>query len=82
MKDRIKSASFWATAIGAVFLMLSAFGVDIGGEVQHTVINAVCSVLVVLGIITVPGKKTDEPQDSEIGNEKTSDLETPEDENE
>ncbi|MDE6029263.1 MAG: holin [Clostridiales bacterium] len=55
MLERIKSASFWVELIGAVFLILGAFGVEIGDEVASTVVNGICSVLIMLGIV-VPSK--------------------------
>ncbi|MDE6401575.1 MAG: phage holin family protein [Clostridiales bacterium] len=54
LKDRIKSKSFWAGLIGSVFLMLSAFGVDVGDQTASAIVNAVCSLLVVLGIVVTP----------------------------
>lgn len=54
LKDRIKTTSFWAGLIGAIFLALGAFGVDIGDETASAVINAVCSVLVVFGVVSAP----------------------------
>lgn len=52
MIERLKSTSFWAGLIGAVFLILGAFGVEIGDEVASTVINGVCSALIMLGIVS------------------------------
>lgn len=74
-KDRIKSAGFWTGLIGSVFLMLGAFGVDIGDDTAQAAVNAVCSALVVFGIITVPksgtavggGEDTDEGDMSDGG---------------
>lgn len=58
MKDRIKSAGFWTGILGALFLILGSFGVEVGGDTANTVVNAVCSFLVMLGIITpVPNSK-------------------------
>ena len=54
IKDRIKSKSFWAGLIGSVFLILSAFGVDVGDQTASAVINAVCSLLVVLRMVASP----------------------------
>ena len=56
MKERIKSVGFWVGIISAVFLILGAFGVEIGDEVAANVINGVCSALVMLGVITPIGK--------------------------
>ena len=67
MKEKIKHASFWVGLIGAIFLILGAFGVEIGDDTANTVVNAVCSFLVMLGII-VPEKPTAEQNDE--GEEK------------
>ncbi len=69
LRERIKSASFWTGLIGAVFLMLGAFGVEIGDQTASTVINGVCSALVVLGIVSPP--KAAERQDGVIPTDAT-----------
>ena len=62
MKEKIKHASFWVGLIGAIFLILGAFGVDIGDDTATTVVNAVCSFLVMLGIV-VPEKTDSEEEE-------------------
>ncbi len=54
LKERIKNAGFWVSLISSVFLILGAFGIEIGDEVASSIINAVCSLLVVFGIISDP----------------------------
>lgn len=54
MKVKIKSVGFWSGLIASVFLILSAFGVEIGDAAANAVINGVCSLLVVLGIAAPP----------------------------
>lgn len=71
MKEKIKSLSFWAGIIGSIFLMLGAFGVEIGDDTANAVINAVCSLLVVLGIAAPPESMTDE---SVTGDDDTSET--------
>ncbi|MDE7107206.1 MAG: phage holin family protein [Clostridiales bacterium] len=68
MIERIKSTSFWAGLIGAVFLILGAFGMEIGDEVASTVINGVCSVLIMLGIAspTVKSKNSSDGKDENV----------------
>ncbi|MCH5155024.1 MAG: hypothetical protein J1F69_00310 [Clostridiales bacterium] len=63
MIERIKSTSFWVGLISAVFLILSAFGVEIGDETASNVINGVCSALVMLGIASPIGDKSDKTDD-------------------
>ena len=65
MIERIKSPSFWVGLISAVFLILGAFGVEIGDEVAGSVINGVCSALVMLGIVTPVKTKTSDKTDDE-----------------
>ncbi len=63
MKDKIKSAGFWISLIGSIFLMLGAFGIEIASETASAVINGVCSFLVMAGII-VPEKHGKEQSDA------------------
>ena len=55
MIERLKSTSFWVGLISAVFLILGAFGVEIGNDTASNVINGICSALVMLGIATPQG---------------------------
>ncbi|MBD5131959.1 MAG: hypothetical protein HDT28_05140 [Clostridiales bacterium] len=70
MKQRIKSMSFWIGLIGSVILILSAFGVEIGDETANAVINGVCSLLVVFGIVT-PVKQEDEQETDDATTKET-----------
>ncbi len=54
IKERIKNAGFWVSLISSVFLILGAFGIEIGDATASAVINGVCSLLVVFGIISDP----------------------------
>lgn len=58
IKERIKNVGFWTSLIGGVILILGAFGVEIGEEQVSNVINAVCSLLVVFGIVSDPTSGT------------------------
>ncbi|MCX4312645.1 MAG: phage holin [Clostridia bacterium] len=62
LKDRIKTVGFWAGLVGAVILILGAFGVEISDETANTVVNAVCSLLVVFGIVSSPKQTRDDEQ--------------------
>ena len=54
LKERLKNAGFWVSIISSVFLILGAFGIEIADETASSVINAVCSALVVFGIVSDP----------------------------
>ena len=75
IKERIKNGGFWVSLISSVFLILGAFGVEIADETASSVINAVCSALVVLGIVSDPtvGKGYLDALKSEA-NETSSDV--------
>lgn len=54
IKERIKNVGFWVSLLGSVFLMLGAFGIEIGDETANAIINAVSSLLVLFGIASDP----------------------------
>ncbi len=54
IKERIKNVGFWVSLLGSVFLMLGAFGIEIGDETAGAIINAVSSMLVLFGIASDP----------------------------
>lgn len=70
LKDRIKSAGFWTGLLGALFLILGAFGVEIGDQTATAIINSVCSMLVVFGIVTVPKPADPENRSDETNKEE------------
>lgn len=61
LKEKIKSYSFWVSLASAVILILKVLGSRFGFSVDETMISdlftALCSILVILGIIVVPGSK-------------------------
>lgn len=89
LKERIKSVGFWVGIISAVFLALGAFGVEIGDDTASAVINAVCSLLVMLGIISAPPSSAERAAravdellgvDADDGSEEKRDAEKEKDE--
>lgn len=58
LKDKIKSYSFWVSLASAIILILKILGTRFGFSVDETMISdlftALCSILVLLGIIAVP----------------------------
>lgn len=54
IKERIKNVGFWISLVSCIFLILGAFGIEIGDDTASSVINAVCSALVMLGIVSDP----------------------------
>lgn len=68
MIERIKSTTFWVSLISAVFLILGAFGVEIGDQTASAVINGVCSALVMFGIAKPPASAKPAQDQSETQN--------------
>ena len=58
IKDKIKSYSFWVSLTSAIILILKLLGSRFGFSIDETMISdlftALCSILVLLGIIVVP----------------------------
>ena len=56
MKDKIKTTSFWLGVGGAIVILIdcisSIFGFSIAPDVVENIIISVCSILVLLGVIT------------------------------
>lgn len=62
IKDKLKSYNFWITLVSAIILLLQVFGEKFKFKIDSNFIidvtTALCSVFVVLGIISVPKSKT------------------------
>lgn len=62
LKDKIKSYSFWVSLASAVILILKVLGSRFGFTIDESMVSdlftALCSILVLLGIIVVPNTST------------------------
>lgn len=63
MKEKFKSYSFWMSVTAAVILVINNIGKVFGFTVDNSaitnIIDSVCGVFVVFGILTMPNKKED-----------------------
>ena len=63
MKEKLKTTSFWLGLSGAVIIVVDAvsqlFGVCVPSSEIESVIIAICSILVMLGIVTKKNVKDD-----------------------
>ena len=77
MKSKFKSYSFWMSLTASIILVLNTLGETFGFTINETAINAivnsVCGVLVVLGVITMP-KNKDEVKREEVISEDESEV--------
>ena len=68
LREKIKSYSFWVSLGSAVILILKVLGSRFGFRVDETMISdlftALCSILVILGIIVIPQPKDMDKQKS------------------
>lgn len=78
LKDKIKSYSFWVSLASAVILILKVLGSRFGFSVDESMVSdiftAICSVLVLLGIIVIPQapQTTLEKQNNQVTQEIAS----------
>ena len=57
MKEKLKTKSFWLSIVGAVIVLLQAFGLKVDVPVINEVITAICSVAIVAGVMIDDTKK-------------------------
>jgi uncharacterized membrane protein len=64
MKNKFKSYSFWMSVTAAVILVINNFGTLFGFEIDSNVItkivDSICGVLILFGVITMTKKDTEE----------------------
>lgn len=75
LKDKIKSYSFWVSLASALILILkvlgSRFGFTIDESMVSDIFTAICSILVLLGIIVIPQA----PNTTETENTNSNEIE-------
>lgn len=54
--QKLKNYGFWLSLAGAIVYLLQACGIKIEQPVAEAVINGICGVLIVLGIINNPSE--------------------------
>lgn len=73
LREKIKSYSFWVSLSSAVILILKVLGSRFGFVIDETMVSdlftAMCSILVILGIIVVPQQPVKETYKEEQKNE-------------
>lgn len=65
MKDKLRSKRFWLSLCGTVIMLLQLFGVKIDVPYVNEIINSICAVLVLIGLMDDGG-----------GNDKDQSIET------
>ena len=76
MKNKIKTTSFWLGIGSSIVIVVSCIsdliGFDIGTSIIESIVVSICSVLVMLGIIT---KRTENDSDDVSKNTLIADIE-------
>lgn len=79
MKQKFRSYSFWLSLTGAVIIVLNnlgkAFNFSVDDKIISEIVNSICGVLIVLGVLTMPKN-----QDNK-NNENSENLDDLKDEN-
>lgn len=76
MQTKFRSKKFWFSLVGAVVMLLNVLGIKINAPFVNEVLNAVCAVLIVIGLLDEP--KTEEnltettEEDGEKSDEQTN----------
>lgn len=76
MQTKYRSKKFWFSLVGAVVMLLNVLGIKINAPFVNEVLNAVCAVLIVIGLLDEP--KTEEnltettEEDGEKSDEQTN----------
>lgn len=64
LKDRIKTYNFWLSLAGAIYLIISSIGkrfdFSIDQNLYNDIFTSICSIFVLLGIISGPPKQGEE----------------------
>ena len=64
MKNKLKSYSFWMSVCAAVILVVNnigeVFGFKIDSEITTKIVDSICGVLILFGIISISKKPSDE----------------------
>jgi len=78
MKNKFRSYSFWMSVCAAVVLVINnlakAFGFCFDNEIFTQIIDSICGVLVVLGILTMTKKQNNQTQDKEDYDMQNNDI--------
>ena len=86
MKNKFKSYSFWMSVTGAVILVLNnlgkAFGFAVDSEIITQIVDSICGVLILFGIITMTksGKEESKQDDVTAQDEEKQDETSQDDE--
>ena len=77
MKNKFKSYSFWMSLSASVVLVLNnigkIFGFAINGDVATQIVDSICGVLIMLGVITMTKEEKTEESDKEEKDTKEED---------
>ena len=78
MKNKFKSYSFWMSVGAAVILVINnigeVFGFKIDSEIATKIIDSVCGVLILFGILSISKSSDDEKIDEKNDEKEENDL--------
>ena len=75
MKEKFKSYSFWMSVTASVILVLNnlgdVFGFAVESETVTKIVDSICGVLILFGIITIPKSKTETDDENILEDQNT-----------
>lgn len=78
-KDRLKSYRFWLSVASAIFILFQAvakpLGLQLSEEAYMSVVNGVLGIFVVVGLVSDPGKKSENPEGEDTEQEENTEEE-------
>lgn len=63
MMAKLKTKSFWMSLAAAVILVLQSLGIKVDVPYVDTVMESICTLLLILGIFTAPAPEAKKPSE-------------------
>ncbi len=76
MKNKFKTKKFWVSLSGMLIMLLQLFGVKVNAPYVNEVINALCGVCVLVGLMADDKKTQNETSETQIDNTNSEEDDT------
>lgn len=70
MKQKLKSKKFWISFTGIVVMLLQLFGVKVDVPYINEIVDSICAVCILVGLLDAPKDETIEDKESEQNGNK------------
>lgn len=80
MKNKFKSYSFWMSVTAAIILVINnlgnIFGFEVDGNVITKIVDSICGVLILFGVITMTKKDEESAENIEVNSKSDDEVVT------